>query len=394
MEVDFARPFPGARRPSVLFGVLAAIGWAGVALGLALDPSRAWFAYLAAYVYVLTTVLGALCLVMIAHTTNARWFVLVRRLAESVCGAVPALVLLFIPLLFALPQLYPWAAPAAPLGDRARELVERKRAYLNVPFFIVRAGVYLTTWWVLAAVLRRWSLRQDRADGSASPRWIAGVSGAGLMLFGFTLTFAAFDWVMSLAPTWQSSVFGIYVFCGSMTAGLGALLVLTYILEHSRAPGTVHPAHYHALGRLLLTFVALWAYIAYSQGMLIWIANIPDEVHFYTLRIAGGWGVLLIVLAVGHFLLPFLLLLSRSIKRNGAAMAAIGVWMLVMHYLDVFWLVIPALHGPGTFHWLDAPALLAIGASATVAALWSAVGHPLVPVSDPRLPAGLEYRSP
>lgn len=390
---DLTRPFRGAGRASPWLGALAGIGWIGMGIGLAVDPSRAWFAYLSAYVCSLTTVLGALCLVMIAHTTNARWLVLIRRLAECACGAVPALVLLFLPLLFALPRLYPWAAPAAPLSERAHMLIDRKRAYLNVPFFVVRAGIYLAIWWVLAAVLRRWSLRQDRADGAASPRWIAGVSGAGLMLFGFTLTFAAFDWVMSLAPTWQSSVFGIYVFCGAMTAGLGLLIVVTYILERSGA-GVVGAAHYHALGRLLLTFVALWAYIAYSQGMLIWIADIPDEVHFYTLRIAGGWGVLLIVLAVGHFLLPFLLLLSRPIKRNPSAMMLIGAWMLVMHYLDVFWLVIPALHGPGTFHWLDLPALLAVGAPAGLAAIWSAVGHPLVPVSDPRLPEGLEYESP
>src|SRR5262249_52087481 len=162
---------------------------------------RAWLAYLAAYVFAVTTVLGALCLVMIAHVTGARWFVLVRRLAEGICGAMPVLALLFIPVLLALPELYPWVSPAPPLDARP---LERKRAYLNVPFFVIRSVAYLAIWWLLAALLRRWSLRQD-GQPAAAGEWIVGFSGGGLMLFGFTLTFAAFDWVMSLAPTWQSS---------------------------------------------------------------------------------------------------------------------------------------------------------------------------------------------
>jgi hypothetical protein len=390
-----AHLFHPSRRAMTGAAVLAALGWTGVAIGAALNPQRAGFGYLAAYVYVVTCALGGLCLVMIAHTTGARWLVLVRRLAEAVCGALPVLALLFVPILVALPQLYPWASPGAALSEHARALLARKRAYLNVPFFVGRAALYLLVWSVLAWALRRWSMRQDRIGPAASQQWAAGASGAGLMLFAFTVTFAAFDWVMSLAPTWQSSIFGMYVFCGGMTAALGLLIVLTYVLDRGGAlAGQVAAAHYHALGRLLLTFTALWAYIAYSQGMLIWITDIPEEVRFYTIRIAGGWGVLLLVLAVGHFLLPFLLLLSRPVKRDGRLLALIGAWMLVMHYIDVFWLVVPALHGAGTFHWLDLPALVAVGATAALAGAWSLAGHPLVPIGDPRLPAALGYQSP
>ncbi len=393
MSDELARPVHLQPRTVGPLAVVAALGWIGLAIGLTGDLPRACFAYLAAYVYVITTVLGALCLVMIAHATGARWLVLLRRLAETIGAALPALALLFIPIALTVPQIYPWAGPSAALDPHTRMLVARKAAYLNAPFFLVRAAFYLLCWSALALGLRRWSMRQDEL-GETAPAAVVGISGAGLMLFGFTLTFAAFDWVMSLAPTWQSSVFGMYMFCGAMTAALGLLIVVTRWFERrGDLAGHVAAAHYHALGRLLLTFVALWAYLAYAQGMLIWIADIPEEVHFYTLRLVGGWGAMLLLLALGHFLLPFLALLSRTIKRDGRALALIGGWMLVMHYVDVFWLVMPALHAQGTFHWLDLPALLAVGGTAALAAAWSLVGHPVVPVRDPRLPAALGYQS-
>ena len=387
-------PYRASRRLLLGAGAAAGAGWLALLAGLFLDPARTCFAYLAAYLYVLTIALGALCLVMIAHASNARWFVVVRRVAEAAIATLPLLALLFVPLFFALGRLYPWVPPLDHLGAEAREVIEKKQAYLNVPFFVVRSLVYLAVWSVLALVLRGWSLRQDR-DASRPLGWAAGVSGAGLMLFGFTETFAAFDWIMSLSATWQSTMFGVYVFAGAMVGGLAAMVVLTRTFEHTGAlDHAVAASHYHALGRLLLTFVVFWAYIAYSQSFLIWIADLPHETRWVLDRVHGGWGWLFLLLGLGHFALPFLLLLWRSNKRSGARLAAIGAWLLLMHYVDVFWLVLPALHGGGTFHWLDAPALLAVCGTTVAFGAWMASGHPLVPLHDDRLAAAVRYESP
>jgi len=332
---------------------------------------------------------------MIAHATGAGWFVAVRRIAEDLALSIVALALLFLPLLLALRELYPWVPPLDRLPEHVRTAILRKDAYLNVPFFVARAALYLGVWALLAVLLRRWSLAQDDDGRGATTAHVVGASGAGLMLLGFSFTFAMFDWAMSLAPEWQSTIFGVYLFAGGMVGALAALTVLARLLERRGALGPgLAASHYHALGRLLLTFVLLWAYIAYSQGLLVWIADLPHEVGFYTARVASRWGGLLVLLACGHFALPFVLLLSRRLKRSGTALAAIGVWLLVMHYVDVFWVVVPALRGATPVHWLDVPVLAAVLSTSALFVAWRASGTAALPTRDPRLARALEYRSP
>lgn len=375
--------------------VVALLGWLGLGIGLARDPERAWLAYLAAHVYASTLAVGSLFLVMIGHATGARWFVVVRRIAEDASIAIVALAVLFVPVLLALRELYPWVPPLERLPEAARVLVQRKGAYLNVPFFVARAVFYLLAWSTLAIVLRRWSLAQDEDGRAADAGHVGAISGGGLMLTGFTFTFAMFDWVMSLAPAWQSTMFGVYLFAGAMVGALALLAVVTRTLEARGAMRVaIAGSHYHAIGRLLLTFVVFWAYIAYSQGLLIWIADLPHEVGFYAVRSTGGWGMVLTLLALGHFALPFLLLLSRRLKRSGRVLAIVGGWLLLMHYLDVFWIVVPALEPATLLHWLDVPALLAVLSTSALFVVWLSSRRAPVPIADPRLARALEYRSP
>jgi hypothetical protein len=377
--------------PAVAVSVLGA---ATLAVGGWLDPARALAAYLAAYASVLGIVLGALCLVMIAHTTGAGWIVVLRRLAENVAATAPIYVVLFVPIAAGMRVLYPWVPPLDALSADVRASVAAKTAYLNVPFFLVRAAVYLGTWWLLAWALRRWSLRQDRDPGSASLARITALSGLGLVLFAFTLTFAAFDWLMSLAPAWHSTAFGVYVFAGGMVAALALLVVLTRAYERAGVlAGTVAASHYHALGRLLLTFVVFWAYIAYAQGFLIWIADVPREATWYLARWGGGWKWPLAILVGGHFALPFLVLLSRRAKRSGAVMTWLAVWLLAMHYVDVAWVVLPALDRRVPLPWLELAALATVGGVTLAFGAWRSSGHLLVPAGDPRLAAALGYES-
>jgi hypothetical protein len=370
--------------------MVAALGLVGCAVGLAVDPGRTYLSYLAAYVYGISLALGALCLVLITHATGARWFVVVRRPAEAIAGTMPVFALLFVPLLFGLPRIYPWVAP----GPELAAVVAPKHAYLNVPFFVARAASYLAVWWWLVARLRRWSARRDDPAHAAESRPLL-VSGLGLMVFGFTVTFAAFDWLMSLDPGWSSTAFGLYYFAGGLVGALGLMAVVVWALERDGVlAGRVGGSHYHALGRLTLTFVVFWAYIAYAQGFLIWIADVPREAEWYLRRWHDGWSTVLIALAVGHFVLPFFALLSRSLKRNGPALAAIGAWLLLMHYVDVFWLVLPALRGaPAAVRWQDAAALLAVIGVAVAFGVRQLSATTVVPIHDPDLAASLGYES-
>ncbi len=384
---------PQARRVVLPAAIAALVGFVGFAVGLAVEGRAALVGYLDAYAYGLSLALGALCLVMIAHATDARWFVVVRRLAETVAATLPLFALLFLPILFGAQALYPWAHPERLPAEVART-VAATRSYLNLPFFVVRSLVYLAAWSALAVLLRRWSLRQDRSPAEAPLGRALVLAGVGLFVFGFTITFAAFDWLMSLLPSWSSTVFGVYYFAGAMVGALALLLLLSHRMEASGLlADRLAASHYHALGRLLLTFVVFWAYIAYAQGFLIWIADLPREVPWYVERVRGGWSWVLGAVVVGQFAAPFFALLSRPLKRNGAAMGAIGAWLLVMHYLDVAWIVIPGASGPRSPGWVELASLLAVLGSAVAVGAWLLSTRPVVPVGDPRLVQSLEYES-
>ncbi|HEX7051827.1 MAG TPA: hypothetical protein VF188_16595 [Longimicrobiales bacterium] len=392
---DSATGMPPARARDIERWSTAAalLGLALVALGFFIDRRQAAFSYLAAFAYWLSLALGTLIFLMIHHAINSSWFVVLRRPAEAAAAMIPLLALLSLPLLFGVDALYPWAAPAASLPAELREAIATKRPYLNVPFFLVRAAAYFATWTVVAVLLRRWSLRQAAGNGVALARRQRTLAAGALPPVAFALTFAAFDWLMSLQPTWFSTVFGVYYFAGGAVGGLALLAVIAFLLHRAGpAADILTTSHYHALGKLLFTMLVFWGYIGFVQLLLIWIANVPTETTWFAARIGGGWTAVGALLVVGHFFIPFFALLSRPLKRRPAALAAISAWLLAMHYVDAYWLVLPALH-PSALrpHWIDAAAFIGIGGAVVAYGTRLLAAAPLLPRGDPRLERSLRF---
>lgn len=374
---------------------LGVIGMALLVVGYLVEPRHALFSYLTAYSYVLSLALGSLVLLFIGHVTGARWFVVMRRAPEAVVAVFPLLAVLALPLLLTLPELYPWVKPIAALPPHEVKLILEKDAYLNVPFFWVRTALCFALWIVTAELLRAWSRRQDTsADGALSWRQRALSAGA-LPPFAFALTFWTFDWLMSLTPTWYSNALGFYFFTGCFVGGIALLVVIgeraRFLLTLAR---DAEASLFHTAGKLLLVSCVLWAYIAFSQFFLMWIADIPEEVHWYLPRTRGEWGVFAIVVAVVHFALPFFALLSKPLKRRPRPLAFVAAWLLVAHFLDLYWVVFPTLHPAGlTFDWTTPAALLGIGGLCAAFAALRAGRLDVVPRRDPLLRAGMEYRT-
>ena len=383
---------PGRRVTHVALGV----GVGGLVLwvfGSFADPRQAFASYLVAYATGVSLALGALLIVMIGHVTNATWFVVIRRVTETVAATLPIFALLFVPLLFGLGSLYPWARPLDTLSPHLQSSILAKRAYLSVPFFILRAALYFIIWSGVSLWLRRESIRQDTDPSTAPWRRQRRISAGALPPVALALTFASFDWLMSLSPDWWSSIYGVYYFSGAMVGALALVAVLTTVCQRSGSlTYLVSPEHYGALGKLLLTFVIFWAYIAFSQYLIIWIADVPAEASWYLVRTRGSWGALGLVMLGGHFIIPFLLLLFHRLKRTPTFMLALGAWLLAMHYLDIYWLAMPSLYPDGLHaSWLTLVAILAVGGIATAFGLRLLHGHAIVPRGDPELAASLEY---
>jgi hypothetical protein len=293
------------------------------------------------------------------------------------------MALLFVPLLFGLRELFLWARPEA---VAAQELLRHRQPYLNGTFFSARVVLYFAVWITLATLLRRWSLEQDRTGAPDLTRRLQRLSGPGLILYGLTVTFAAFDWVMTLGPQWHSTLFGGVFMVGQGLAALCfAVVVSSRLVEGGPLSGVIAPKQFHDLGNLILAFVMLWAYMAFSQYLIIWSGNLPDEIPWYAARMAGGWLWLAMALIAFHFIVPFMLLLSRAAKRRVRILSAVAVGLLVMRLLDLYFIVVPALRPEQiSIHWMDLVAPVGIGGIW----LWMFLGHlrgtALVPLHDPR----------
>lgn len=397
------------------------VGLAAAILGFAVDPQRAIEAYLLAFAFVVSIPLGALFVLMIGYACNAKWMSVIRRLSDGLALALIPVPVLFVPIALGLERLYPWAQPYGDLPEHTVELLKHKAPYLNAPFFVARSFVYFAIWILCALLLRRWSRRHIDAVGSAreqhddtsrteAPQASHGValppesalgrerafSCAMLAPVSLATTFAAFDWLMSLQPTWFSTMFGVYYFAGSFLSGLAAIALLAYAgLRSGSMRGGITSNHFHALGRLLFAFVVFWAYTAYFQVFLIKIANRPIEVPFYISRLQGAWTPLTYLLGFGHFALPFALLLPRRLKYRPGYVGGVAAFILFMHFIDVAWLILPSLHPTEfAFHWLDLAMLLAVGGSTvTVYALFQRGVSP-VAKHDPFFAEGIDYVSP
>jgi len=388
--------FEGGR--SFLVGSLAVglVGLAATAIGFVLEPRETLFSYLVAIAYWLGMAVGALILLAILHASNAKWPVVVRRMLERMAASCLVFVPLFIPILLGMRQLFVWVSRPASLSEETRALLDQKQAYLNVPFFLLRTAIYLILWGAVAYLLNTWSVRQDT---SRDTRWTLKQRRLGafsLPFLGLSITFAAFDWLMSIEPTWYSTIFGVYYFAGGFVGAIALLTLITVLAQGPNLYGSlVSVDHLHNLGNFLFAFVIFWAYIAFSQFMLTWIADLPEEAPWYLVRAAGEWQPVGIALAIGHFLVPFFILLFRRVKRDRRALGAVAAWVLLFHYLDVYWVIMPALR-PGSIwpSWTHLTALVGVGGVAVAFTLWMLRGGYTVPVGDPYLQLSLRYRQP
>jgi hypothetical protein len=371
----------------------AGIGGLGLLLGAWLDPARTAFAYLIAFCFCTTLAVGLLTWVVVHHLTDSTWFLVVRRFAELGASTLAVLLVLSLPLLLSADRLYPWWNPA-PSGALHSGLA-RTSVYLNPGFFVLRTLLYFGVWLATALLLLRWSIRQPDGPGAALARRQRILSAAAVVPLGFATYFAAVDWLMTLQPRWASSAFGVYVFAGGMVDSLSLLAVIAWLVERRRAPDVcLKPAHFHALGKLLLASLCFWAYIGFFQFLIVWIANVPAEVRWYVPRLEGAWEGWAVGLALLHFALPFGALLSRSLKRSAGRLALVAGLLLFAHAADLYWLALPALGRPGVLpHWVDLAAFAFVGGATLAFGLGAATRLPLFAHGDPRFEASLEFET-
>ncbi len=373
----------------------ASIGAVGLVLSLALragDPKQFAFSWLVAFLFFLSLALGALYFVLIHFATQAGWGIVVRRLAENTMGTLPLFALLFVPVLLGMADLFPWVHGIAEGKDH---VLMGKAPYLNRSFFVGRALVYFGLWSAIAMFYLRRSRRQDATGDTAISIVLRRFSGPAIIVLAITQTFAAVDWIMSLDPAWYSTIFGVYWFAGSFVSFFALVTLIVVTLRRAGLlTNIVGSEHFHDLGKLLFAFTVFWAYIGFSQYFLIWYGNIPEETIFFRHRLVGSWSAVSLLLAAGHFVVPFFFFMPRTIKRKPTLLAAGAAWMLAMHAVDIDWLVMPALHPEGFAIGLpDVAAFLAVGGWFVAALSWMMQGSPLVPVGDPRLPESLSFEN-
>jgi hypothetical protein len=356
------------------------------------DPAQFAFSWLVAFLFFLSLALGALFFVLIHYATQAGWGIVVRRLAENTMAAVPLFALLFIPVLLAMPELFPWVRGVAEGKDL---VLAGKAPYLNTSFFVARAAIYFTCWSAIAVYFVRRSRKQDASGDEAISVRLRGLSGPAIIILALTQTFAAVDWIMSLDPKWYSTIFGVYWFAGSFVSFFALVTLMVVLLKRAKLMAdAVGTEHFHDLGKLLFAFTVFWAYIGFSQYFLIWYGNIPEETIFFRHRLMGSWTAVSLLLAAGHFIIPFFFFMPRTVKRKPVLLAAGACWMLAMHAVDMYWLIMPLHHPSGVAIGLaDISAFLAVGGSFFAVVSWMMLGSPLVPVGDPRLPESLSFEN-
>jgi len=376
----------------LLGGGVALLGAVGCALLGPGNPKQFYFSWLVAFLFFLTLALGALFFVLIQYASQGGWGIVLRRIGETVFVMIPVMAVLFVPVLFGMRSLYSWTLPGAAEQDA---LLHWKAPYLNVPFFLIRAAIFFGVWSLIAIVYYRGSRSQDATGDPATSVRLRAVAGPALIVLALTQSFAAIDWIMSLTPHWYSTIFGVYFFAGSFVGFIALLSVVSVAMRSAGLLDTLISAeHLHDVGKFLFAFTAFWAYIGFSQFFLIWYGNLPEETIWYKARLEGSWQTVSLFLMAGHFVAPFLYLMGRTVKRKGTTLAIGGVWLLFMHFVDLYWQVMPTLHPEGVRpSVLDVAAFLAVGGCFVAAASWLMRRQALVPVRDPRLAESLAFEN-
>jgi hypothetical protein len=368
---------------SFLLGSVALVALVLCALGAVVNPHQFSYSWLFAFAFFFTLCAGCFFWTIVHHATDAEWTVVVRRQLENIAALLAVLALLFVPILLLRHHLYAWMD--IPPGHEAA--LDFKRAYLDFNFFLIRAIVFLGYFIVASQLLRRFSVRQDRDGNPQFTIWMRRVSFASLPMFALCLTFGAFDWLMSLNYHWFSTMFGVYIFAGAAGSSMSLLvLVITALRQAGYLKDVVTLEHYHIMGKWMLAFCIFWAYIGFGQYMLIWYANIPEETQFFIARNTQSWWALSMLLVVGRFFGPFAILLLRSIKKDPHRLCIVAGWIVFMQMLDMYLIVLPALHGTGVHVSIwDLLSLIAIGATLGFVYLRLVPRTSLFPVRDPRL---------
>ena len=383
---NFDLEIAGVQRPALIVG---AVGAALLALTAVRDPSQFFRSYLLGYVFWIGVPLGSLGLLMLHHLTGGGWGFVIRRVCEASTRTFLLMAVLFVPVIVGMPKLYAWAQP-----EWASEVHSGLKAvYLTRNFFLIRALFYFATWTLLSTLLSRWSQEEDSTHSPSEHGRMENLSAPGLLLYGFTSTFASIDWVMSLEPHWFSTIFGmIFIVVQVLSAMAFSIVVTRWLSERGRLAAVASPSRFQDLGNLLFAFVMLWAYLSFSQFLLIWSGNIKEEIPWYLSRMTGSWAGVALFLILFHFAAPFLLLLNRPLKRKKQRLAAIAAALLVISMVDVYWLITPAFFPKAPeVHASDVLALLAIGGLWVWAFAGQLRGKSLVPLGDARLEEAPEH---
>jgi hypothetical protein len=376
----------------VTFSVIAAIGIFVAPHG----RDQFYRAYLLGFMAWLGVALGSMAILMIRHLTGGGWGMVIRRILGAAMRTLPLLAVLFFPLLFAVRHIYPWAMPLELVRDpHIREHLAKNpfitQSYLTFRGFFIRAVIYFAIWNLLSFLLSKWSKETDRPGTPDHTQRFKAVAGPGLILYGFTISFAAIDWVMSLDPSWISTIFGLVILIGEVLSAMCFAVVVERILfNYKPMSEMLRPDFVHDHGKWMLTFIMVWAYFNFSQWLIIWAGNLPSEITFYLTRLSGGWGYIGLFLALFHFAVPFAILLSRPFKRDIHKLVWLAVWLLLMRYIDLFWIIEPNFSKTLILTWADVVVPIAIGGFWLAYFFRNLGALPLLPAYDPSASEVLE----
>ena len=368
---------------SLVIGVIFAVAAAALAF---MRPDEFYRAYLLGFMCWLGVALGSMAIVMIRHLTGGGWGTVIRRILGAAMRTLPLLAILFLPVILGIHRLYLWAQPLDNISDKhLREHLEQiTQSYLTVNGFIVRAVFYFAVWNVLSFLLSKWSKQTDHPGAPNNSQRFKAVAGPGLILYAFTITFAAIDWIMSLDPSWISTIFGLIILIGEVLSAMCFAVVVERILfNYKPMSEMLKPDFVHDHGKWMLTFIMVWAYFSFSQWLIIWAGNLPAEITFYLKRLSGGWASIGLILVLFHFTVPFALLLSRSFKRNIRQLVWVAVLLLLMRYVDLFWIIEPNFSRTFVITAADVVVPVAIGGIWLWYFFRNLASLPLLPVYDP-----------
>ncbi|OLC91332.1 MAG: hypothetical protein DMG35_01530 [Acidobacteria bacterium] len=374
-----------------------ALGVGGIAMVLAIfgalrSPGAFYESYLVSFLLVLGLSLGSLGLVMLQHLTSGHWGVIIRRPLESATRTLPLIAIFFLPIaLFGMKYLY--AAWLDPQKLTEQPLSDFQHSYLTHGGYLTRAVTYFALWLALMFIFNRWSKQQDtNQNDRALRRRLQMLAGPGIILYVFAMSFAAIDWVMSLSPHWASTIYGFIFVGGQLISSMSFMIAVVVLLSRAEPfASIVQPRHLHDLGKLLLAFVMLWAYFDFSQLLIVWSGNQPEEISFYRTRLYGEWGVVAVIVVVFHFFVPFFLLLSQDLKRNAKILTRIAMWLILMRLVDLFWMTRPEFTSSAVPTWLDLVLPVALGGLWLGFFAFNLKQCPLLPLGDPDLAKAIEH---